>query len=126
MSWVDGALADFGRTLGFHGLAFRDGNPVRLVFDRLGTLVFEPQDGHLLIYIVRTLERPDAELYARALDIVHWRHHHAFPVHAGMHGELEMTFAVRIPEPEFTLPTIERAVDLLGQLHDAVSEGVRA
>ncbi|HVJ68525.1 MAG TPA: CesT family type III secretion system chaperone [Caulifigura sp.] len=126
MSWVDDALASFGRSLGFNDLRFRGQGPVSLEFDRLGTLFFEPQDGHILTYVVRKLDRPDAEFYARALDISHWRHHHAFPVSAGLHGETELTFAVRISESEFTLPTIERAVDLLGQLHDAVSEGVRA
>ncbi len=126
MSWVDDALGDFGRTLGFDQLRFPDSGPVRLEFDRLGALFFEQLDGQILTYVVRTLDRADGELLARALDMCHWRHHHAFPVHAGLHGETELTFAVRIPESDFTVPTIERVVDLLGQLHDAVSEGVRA
>ncbi len=126
MSWVDDALADFGRALGFPDLRFPASGPVSLQFERLGTLYFEPLDGQVLTYVVRTLDRPDGELFARALDICHWRHHHPFPVHAGLHAETQLSFAVRIPDTEFTLPTIERAVDLLGQLHDAVTEGVRA
>ncbi|HVJ87941.1 MAG TPA: CesT family type III secretion system chaperone [Caulifigura sp.] len=126
MSWIDDALADFGRSLGFDQLKFPAEGPVSLQFDRLGTLYFEPLEGSILTYVVRSLDRPDAEMFARALDICHWRHHHAFPVHAGLHGETELTFALRIPDSDFRLPTIERAVDLLGQLHDAVSEGVRS
>jgi type III secretion system chaperone SycN len=126
MSWVDDALADFGRSLGFNDLQFRSDGPVSLEFARLGTLYFEPLDGHVLTYVVRTLDRPDAGLFARALDLCHWRHHHAFPIQAGLAGDTQLSFAVRIPESDFTLPTIERVVDLLGQLHDAVSEGVRA
>jgi type III secretion system chaperone SycN len=124
MSWVDEALADFGRGLGFSDLRFQGNSPVSLEFDRLGTLCFEREDQHVLTYVVRALERPDAEFLARALDMCHWRHHHAFPVQAGLHGENMLTFAIRVPESDFTLPTIERVVDLLGRMHDAVSEGV--
>jgi type III secretion system chaperone SycN len=123
MSWVDEALADFGRTLGIANLRFPGDGPVRLEFDRQGSLYFEPLEGQLLAYLVRPLDRPEAEFLGRALDLCHWRHHHAFPVSAGLHAERELTFAVRVPEREFTLPTIERVVDLLGRLHDSVTEG---
>lgn len=126
MSWVDDALADFGRSIGIAGLQFAADSPVSLEFERLGTLCFEQLDGCVLVYAVRRLDRPDEECLSAALDACHWRHNHPFPVQAGLHGGEHLTFAVRIPERDFALPMIERAVNFLGEMHDAVSEGVRA
>jgi type III secretion system chaperone SycN len=126
MSWVDDALADFGRSLGIDGLRFQPDRPVQLEFARLGTLYFEPLDGQVLSYLVRRLDRADAGTLATALELCHWEHHHAFPVQAGLHDDSDLSFAVRIPESDFTLPTIERVVDLLGKLQDAATEGATA
>jgi type III secretion system chaperone SycN len=125
MTWADDALGRFGQTLGIEGLSFDGGDSVRMEFEASGALYFERLDEEILIYLVRELERPDVDVLARALALCHWRHNHPFPVHAGLHGERQLAFAIRIPQSEFDVPTIERVISFLRPLHDAALDGAR-
>lgn len=126
MSWVDGALGDFGRSLGVPDLRFPDSGAVTMQFERTGSLNFEKIDDAVLVYLVRSLDRPDADVFERALDACHWRHNHPYPVQAGLGGDTRLSFSVRIPDAEFQLPTIERIVDFLKQMHESCSDGALA
>lgn len=126
MSWIDDALSDFGRSMGIPDLRFGDNDALQLAFERRGTLFFERLDDGVLMYLVQQVPYPDAELYARALDACHWRHHHPYAVRAGLRGEDALAFAVEIPNAEFQLPAIERALEFLSDLQQRVREGALA
>lgn len=126
MSWVEQTVAEFGRGLGLDRLEFNPQGVVTLATERMGTLFIERVDGAVLVYLVQPLDRASAESYARALDACHWRHNHPFQVSAGLRQETGLLFAVRVIESDFDLPTLERVISLLDELHREVREGVPA
>lgn len=126
MSWVEQTVAEFGRGLGMDRLQFNEQGVVTLASDRLGALFIERTDGAVLVYLARSLDRPSGEAYARALDACHWRHNHPFLVSAGLRQETGLVFAVRLAENQFDLPTLERTIALLDELHREVREGAPA
>lgn len=126
MSWVEQTVAEFGRGLGIDGLRFNEQGVVTLATERMGTLFIERAEQAVLVYLVQPLDRASGEAYARALDACHWRHNHPFVVSAGLRQETGLLFAVRLTESEFDLPTLERAISLLDELHREVREGVPA
>ena len=123
MSWVDEALADYGRSLGLPSLEFNESGTASLRFDILGELYIEQIEGSVLLYVVREHQRPDTHLMAAALSVCHWGQNPPFPSNVALHGDNNLVFSIILPETEFDVPTMERAIDYLGKLHDSVQEG---
>jgi type III secretion system chaperone SycN len=126
MSWVEGTVADFGRGMGIDGFAFNAHGVASLVSETLGSLFLERLHGAVLVYLVRPLDRPSGEALERALDACHWRHNRPYLATPGLRHDVDLLFAVRLAEGEFDLPTLERVISLLDQLHREVREGVPA
>jgi len=123
MNWVDESLADFGRSMGLETLAFNDQGVVSLSFEAWGELYLERLQDGLLLYLCRGLDRPDAGLYARALELCHWRHNHAYAVNPAVHDEKLLVFAVRLSQQDAAAgPALDEAVQLLSRLHDQTHE----
>ena len=120
MSWVEQTISEFGASVGIDALSLNDAGVVTLQFEQLGTLYIERRNEEILIYLVRDVEHPDAALFRRVLSCCHHQHHHPFPVHAGLRGETSIVFLIRMPEADFILPNLERAMNLLDQLHSEV------
>jgi type III secretion system chaperone SycN len=118
MSWVDDAVASFGRNLGLARLDLPPSGAVTLAFAQRGTLALEraPEDD-LLLYLQR--ERPHAPtpLLAKALAMCHWQMGHAFPVRAGMKDE-RLVLLIRLPGREVTPEALARGFERLVQLMD--------
>ena len=122
MEWIDQTVEDFGRSLGIDRLGFTATPVIQLAFDRTGTLVLERAGGAVVVYLARRLPLPlSSGLGSRALELCHPRHGHPFAYAAGFRGDDTLIFLVRIPETEFTLPTLQRAFDGLVQLHDTMA-----
>lgn len=122
MNWVDHAVDDFGRGLGLPGLAFNNQGVASLEGADLGALFLERVDGGLLVYLARELDRAEGELLARALELCHWRHNRWASVNAALRGDRVLVFSVLLPAPSVDLPTLQRAVSLLEELHTLVHE----
>jgi type III secretion system chaperone SycN len=125
MNWIDESLADFGRSMGLESLAFSDQGVVSLVFEAWGELYLERLHNGLLVYLCRGLDRPDAGLYARALELCHWRHNYPFPVNPAVHEDKVLVFSVQLSEQDgVTGPALDEVVRLLTRLHDQTHEVV--
>ena len=122
MSWIDDTLADYGRSLGFDNLEFNDSRSATLRFERLGDLFIEEIEGGILLYIARAYDRLETNQLVNALSATHWELNPDFPVNSALHEENTLVFSVSVPESEFNLPTLERAIDFLGRQHDSVME----
>ena len=123
MSWLDEALADYGRSLGFPRLAFDDRGVVNLMFQRSGALYFERIDDGLLAYLCREMDRPSAAVYAAALGLCHWRHNHPRAVNPALRRDRVLVFAARLREDEVSVPVLEQTIGLLQRLHDQIASG---
>ncbi len=126
MSWVNEALADYGRSIGIDSLTFNEAGVASLKFELLGDLYIEQADAGVLVYLMREIERPSAEIYAAALEVCHWQHNHAYQVNPSLRGERYLILAVNLTEEDFSVPTLEQLLQLLGQLHDQALEGAPA
>lgn len=74
------------------------------------------------MYLVRETTRRDLGLFGKALELCHYRKGLPMPVNPGVRDESRLVFLTRIPERDFSLPTIEKTLGLLAELHDKVSE----
>jgi type III secretion system chaperone SycN len=117
MSWIDQAVRDFGYGMGIADLAFEGDGPVCLDFERRGRLCIERVPEAVLVHLTRRLEHPPPDLFRRALEACHYEAGHPLPVQAGLHGEDGLVLLTRIKDGDVSLPVLERAFDLLTQLH---------
>jgi len=126
MSWIDESLADFGRSHGLETLEFNDEGVLGLVFEVSGSLYLERLENRLLMYLCRDVERLDAGVCARALDLCHWRHNHPFPVNPAVYDDKRLLFSVQLGEDEVNVPVLEQVIQLLKRLHDQAVEDAPA
>lgn len=116
MNHIEAALAEFGRLRNVPQLAFNHEGTAEIDVDELGTLVLESaphQAGHDLVLSAATKPlRLDAALLKRALSLVALSEHVPFAAHAALRDD-QLVFAVRIPTSQFSVPNIQRGLDLL-------------
>jgi type III secretion system chaperone SycN len=118
MSWVDDAIAEFGRSLGLPGLQLGDQAPINLVFEKSGTLFIERQESDLVLYVARQVPPHEDRWAEAALALCHPRQRWPLPVRAGLRGDDTLVLITRIAEREVSVPTLQSAVELLFRLHD--------
>lgn len=118
MDRLNGEMEAYGRSMGLEGLRFDPNGTVCLDFESLGTLFLERGEREVLAYLAREIRDAGAEGLRRAMALCHFRHAPAFPTYPGFLGEGRLVFLVRIPEPDVTLPVLERVLDHLSGLHE--------
>lgn len=123
MSWVDDTIRDFGRGMGMEDLALNNSGLLCLDFEALGSLFIEQAEEAVLVYLVREMPRHDTLNLQRAMTLCHYREGLPFAVNAAFREENHLVFIARVSENDFSLPTLERAIDLLTKLHQKVLEG---
>ena len=126
MPWIDNAVLDYGKNIGFEGLAFNERGVVNLQYESVGSLYFERVDNGLLIYVARQIERLEATHLRSALEVCHWKSQNSFPVNAALHKENVLVFSVMMNEEEVSVPTIEEVIRLLDNAFEQILEGVEA
>jgi len=123
MNWVDDTIDEFGKQMGLSGLTLNDQGIARLSFEKMGALFIERRADEVLVYLVREMASVDGRILCRVLELCHHRNQHPFTVQPGLREDRGVIFLARIPESDFQLPTLERVVGLLNELHDRVSQG---
>jgi type III secretion system chaperone SycN len=123
MSWTETVVSEYGRSLGLSAWEFNAAGVAGLRFERLGRLFIERLEVGVLVYLTREYRHPDAELFQAALALCHWDQNPEYPVNASLEGEGNLVFSVSLSDSELDLPALERAIDSLDQLHNAVLEG---
>ena len=123
MSWVDDAVAAFGRDMGLEALRLPGQGAAELAFERRGTLALERAEGDdLLLYLQRQRPHAGPERLARALALCHWRHDRPSPVRAGATDDrlvLLLRLGSREVTPEAIAQGFERLVRLMDELDDS-------
>lgn len=117
MSAVAQTLNDFGKSVGLPSLRFSPQGAAALDVQGLGTLGFEAVQQEVIIFLARTIPPFTEGALHRALQSCQPSHGYPFTVQAALKGDDLLLFVARLPETEFSLPNIDRAVRLLEQLH---------
>jgi type III secretion system chaperone SycN len=114
-------LAELGRSLGMHGLAWSENRVVALEIERRGTLFLEDAGDVLLVYLARGIDigADKAGILRNALRLCHYREGLLYQVQAGLRGDATLVFLVRLPASQIGLAEIESVLDLLTRLQDA-------
>lgn len=120
MNRLNGEMEAYGRSMGMEGVRFDRNGVVCLDFESRGILFLERGEREVLAYLVREMRDAGAEGLERAMALCHFRHALPFPTHPGFLGEGRLVFLVRIPEPDVTLPVLERVLDHLTGMHDRI------
>ncbi|MDR3077413.1 MAG: type III secretion chaperone SycN [Planctomycetota bacterium] len=116
------AIAEFGNRLNLPGLTPGASGRVDLSIEKLGRLQIEEADGFALVTLARPWPAHAARAALTALDLCHWRENHPWPLNAGAKDGEWLLFTAGIPLPDFSLPELERALNHLSGLLDAVEK----
>ncbi|HET6467205.1 MAG TPA: hypothetical protein VFG43_02390 [Geminicoccaceae bacterium] len=120
MSWVDDAVADFGRGMGVPLLALPESGAFEIAFERRGSFYLERAGEDLLLYLKRGYPFASPELLRRALEACHWRQNRPFVVRIAMRED-ELVYLIRLAPREITLDRLERALAYLTEMHDQLN-----
>jgi type III secretion system chaperone SycN len=129
MSWVHETLAQFGQQLGVPALELNARGVAQLELQAGGLLAVEPTPGkvaEVLVYLGRPLGFDGDTVLRNALARAHHSSAHPLPVQVAVRGEgpeALLLVLVRVPEREFTLPTLTRVVEYLGRWSDGARHG---
>ncbi len=121
MNPISAALTAFGRNLGLTDFRWPEASGVAaFAFDQRGTLYVETRDETVLLYLSRELARHQHRLewLKNALRLCHYQHQWPYTAQAGLRGETQLVFLVRLPARQVTLPELEQALELLTRLHE--------
>lgn len=122
MSLSSAVLAEFGQSLGIADLQWPPSKRLTLSFDLRGTLYLEDRDETLLMYLVRPIDpgKPLGAVLKSALQYCHYRQGLPFTVQPGLRGDTDLVFLVRLSSRSANLPDMERILETLTTLHNAV------
>lgn len=120
--FVEETIKAFGRSLGIAGLGLNPQGVVKLKFEASGNLYIEPAEETVFIYLSKETLNPGKEMLSRALSLCHYREGLPFPVYTALGGDRRLIFLLPMASRTFSLPLLEKAIDLLTRLHRKISE----
>lgn len=130
MNWVTETLAEYGRQLGIEGFSLGQHGVAQLQLESGALIAIEPvrrgEAEEVLVYVIHPLRFDAATLRRRALEKVHYANGGLYPVQVATRGEgsdTSLLLVVRLPEREFTLPVLGRAVDFLERWFNELQSG---
>ncbi len=110
--WVEDTLRQFGRNMGIEDLELNARGVCCLVLERRGTVYIERRGEEILVYLARQVPYLDLPSMKTALRLCHFKNRRPLPVVAGMQDDDRLIFLTRIEAKQFTLPLLERAIQL--------------
>ncbi|MDR1595628.1 MAG: hypothetical protein LBR91_01735 [Puniceicoccales bacterium] len=122
----DDVIQEFGQLVGFQSLEVNKNGVVHMSIDGIGELFidekFLTESGNcVFIYLLRTYERPDGNLYRRALALCDYKSGEEFPSNPVLHGTQILGFAVKCSVDSFDLKALQEIIRKLKDLQDRLS-----
>ena len=115
-AWIDTAVNEFGKSAGLGALSLGDKGVAALSFQNGLALRLEYADDSLFVAMT-VPARLDASVAGRLLGYAHPEARFGFPVRAGYLAKSgRALFAVRLPDRDVTLPSINAAFALLWRI----------
>jgi type III secretion system chaperone SycN len=97
--------------------------PISLEFEKIGTLHIEASKSGLLIALAKEIATFNlAHVLRRALRFIHHKQQLPISVQAGLKGGNTLLFMAVLPSEKQSLSDLNETIDLLGHLHQKVSE----
>lgn len=115
-------IDEFGRHLGLPSLSPGPEDCVELTIEQAGRLQIEKKGDNANIILARPRTPHAANVAGAALDLSHWRENHPWHISAGMKGEDWLVFIAKMPLTHMDVPTLDRALTYLSDLHDRVEK----
>ena len=114
---IEREIAEFGRRMGMPAFSLSPAGLAALDVERLGRLHLELAENagerELLVYLARAVPEHDVK------ERCHYRHADPMPLSGGLHKG-HIILLTRFPERQATAAGIEKAVQFLGGVMDAV------
>lgn len=110
----------FGQNMGIEGLALEDDATALQIEE--AWLVIQRHDEQLITWIQGPLDFPSKERYERILSLCDPRNALPCPVHIGLSPDDQITFGITFEAPTFTLPELERGIDVLLDLFETAQK----
>ncbi len=123
MSYVDDTVRQFGKMMGFSGLSLGEDGRMALAFERRGTLLVEKAGGEVLVSLSREVPAHRPGVLEKAMALCHYASGLPLMVNPALDKNRRLFFACRMPEREFSVPALERALEVLTHLQDQAAEG---
>lgn len=117
MGWMEDVISAFGRRIGIDDLSPNSDGVTCLQLGDIGRLYVERDADDVLVSLACLLPREAEDLGQRALAMCSLKERHPQPVYVGISEDEELVFVARLVEQRFTLPEMEKAIDLLLLLH---------
>ncbi len=116
MSWLDDAVAEFGKRVSLPGVALPEEGAVAFDFASGGSLQLERSGDDLLVSLQRSYPFAPRQQLQRALGLCHWRHNRGFDPQVGLRGD-DVVFVIRLQGRQVTPVALEQAIELLREMH---------
>ncbi|MEM8837313.1 MAG: CesT family type III secretion system chaperone, partial [Pseudomonadota bacterium] len=121
---AEGVIADFGASIDMPGLPRSPDGSYTIAFQRAGVMSLTPsQDGkRTIVSLTRKPAHPPlAEDLKRLFDVAQLDPVTRFPVSAGLSADNAFILAMSVDDADFTLQSLEAAIDRLIQLFEGES-----
>jgi type III secretion system chaperone SycN len=123
--WIHETVLQFGQQVGLPALELGTHGVAQLELQAGGLLAVEPapETTEVLVYLGRPLGFDGAAVLRNALERAHHAAAQPMPLQVAVRGagpEALLLALVRVPEREFNLQVLGRAVDVLGRWLDGV------
>lgn len=127
MSWVEEAIAAYGRSLGMEELALDQDLRLELALDSGETIRVESLPGReeVLVGCARSLPSAAGAALRRALQLSDFRQNTPWPLQAALEGD-GLVLQLRIAERSFTVNELDNAIAHLLDLQQVVRQAGQA
>jgi hypothetical protein len=123
---LNDVIKEFGELVGFQSLETNENGVVHLTVDGVGELFidekFRNESGDcVFVYLLRTYDRPDGNLYRRALLLCDYQADGEFPVNPVLYNSQVLGFVVKYKVEDFDLNALRGIIHKLKDSQDRLA-----
>ena len=121
MNWIDEAIQAFGKQIGINDLRLNERGVCCLVMEKSGELYFErgKENEELIIYLSRPITNFEEDILEAALAATNYKNIKNFVFSVGLSNNM-LSFYTIIDSKDYSLSSLNKAVEFLQQVHDAI------
>ncbi|MDR2737442.1 MAG: hypothetical protein LBB18_00670 [Puniceicoccales bacterium] len=128
---LDEVIREFGNLSGFRSLETNVHGVVHITIDKIGDLFidekYRDESGDcVFMYLLRTYEHPDGELYRRALAMCDYQSGAEFLINPVLHKDQMIGFAMKHRVETFDIDTLQKTIRTLNELQDRLGSGIQS